>query len=102
MVRTGSAQFREALGVLRIHESQDRFIILDRADEPLLLAHLAAQPWKNFRKKFLAQISGKTLVQLPAEHRRVATLLGILLLDKLRRALDQVQCQEIAFLLVIR
>src|SRR5688572_27698843 len=101
MVRTGGAEFSEALRVLRVHESQDRFVILDRADEALLLADLAAQPWQNFRENFLPHIPPKTFVKLPAEHRRIAALLRVPLLNVLRGALDQVQRQEIAFFLVI-
>src|SRR5687768_16855848 len=101
MVRATGAEFSEACGVLGIDEAQDCFVILNSADETLLLADLAAQPRKNLCENFLADIGGKTLMELAAEHGRIAAFPGIFLFDELGGALDEIEREVIALLVII-
>jgi len=54
MVGAGSAELGEARGVGGVNEAEDFLVVLNGADETLLLRNLAAQPWQDLREGIAA------------------------------------------------
>ena len=85
MVRAAGAEFGQARRILGIHEAQDLFVILHRADETPLLLHLPAQPRKDRGEIRVALRLVERLVFGAAKRLRVAAFRRVLRLDVMRR-----------------
>ena len=101
VVRTTGAQFGQSSGVFAIHKTQDGGVVLDGADEALLLAHLAAQPREQLGEHFAAHLLGQRGVFLSAKGFLVAALFLVGFLDVRRSLFNEVEREIVAILLVI-
>ena len=94
MVRAARAEFRKPGRVLRVHEAQDFFVVLDGADEALLLGDLAAQPRQDLGESRAAGGLVERLVFRAAEGLGVAAFGLIFLLDVLRGFFDEIEASR--------
>ena len=101
MVRAGGAEFGEARGVLRVDETEDLLVVLDRADEALLLGDLAAEPRQDGREGRVTLLGLEGLGEGAAEDLGVAALGLVLRFDVGAGLLDHREGQFVAGLVVI-
>ena len=95
MVGAAGAQLGETRCVGAVHESQDSLILLDRADEALLLADLAAEPWKDRNPEFTALCRIEALILGSSEGLVTLVLIG----DVLGGSVNQVDGEVVALFL---
>ena len=101
MVRAGGAELGETRGVLRIDETEDLLVVLDRADEALLLGDLAAEPGQDGGEGRMALLGVEGLVERAAEGLGVAAFGLVLGFDIGAGLLDHREGQLIAGLVVV-
>ena len=101
MVRAGSAELGEARSVLRVHEAENLLVVLDGADETLLIGDLAAEPWEDGGEGRVSLLGVEGLVEGAAEDLGVAALGLVLGVDEGRGLLDHGEGQFIAGLIVV-
>ena len=102
VVWAGGAEFGEARGIDRVDETKDLRVILNRADETLLLGDLTAQPRQDGREGGVTLLGFERLVLSAAEGLGVAALGLVLAIDVGRGLLNHGQSQLVAGLIVVR
>ena len=101
MVRAGGAELGETRGILRVDEAEDLFVVLDRADETLLLGDLATEPRQDGREGRVTLLGVEGLVEGAAEDLGVAALGLVLGFDVGAGLLDHREGELIAGLVVV-
>ena len=97
MVRATGAELGQPRGVDAVDEAEDRRVGLHGADEPLLLAHLPAQPRQDRGQRRVPLLFGQRLILRAAE----GLVSLVVLLDVAGGLLDQGQGQLVARLVVV-
>ena len=101
MVWAGGAELGEARSVLRVDEAEDLLVVLDGADEALLLGDLAAEPRQDGGEGRMALLRVEGLVERAAEGLGVAALGLVLGVDVGCGLLNHGKSQFIAGLVVV-